>query len=88
MENIILVSKEDLRDAFTEWASQAAKESNDEYFTTPGLANYIGHSEEWVRQRSSKFQRGLTKDFPPFVKRGRKLLFKKSAVDVWLEDRS
>ncbi len=85
MENLVLISKEDLKGAFIEWASEANKANNDEYLTTPGLASYIGHSEEWVRQRSSRFQRGLTKDFPPFTKRGRKLLFKKSDVDAWLE---
>jgi len=87
MENLILISKEDLKDAFSEWAAQNQPLTDDELLTSDGLAKYLGYSTEWVRQRSSKVNRGLSKDFPPYLKRGRKLLFRKSDVDKWLEGR-
>lgn len=87
MENLILLSKDDLRSVFKEWAAEVAPEKDDELLTTEGLAQYLGYSVEWVRQSSSKVKRGKTSDFPPFFKRGRKLLFRKSDVDSWIEGR-
>jgi len=87
MNKLILLNEEDLEDLFKKWVTEAQSNSSDELLTTSGLAAYLGYSEEWVRQNSSKVKRGLKADFPPYFKRGRKLLFKKSDVDQWLEGR-
>ena len=86
--DIVLINRDDLEDLFKKYVAEAQSNSNDELLTTSGLAHYLGYSEEWVRKNSSKVKRGLKADFPPFFKRGRKLLFKKSVVDQWLEGRS
>ena len=86
MENIIMLQREDLEKLFKKWSAEAQSSAEDELLTSDGLAVYLGYSIEWVRQGSSKVKRGIKTDFPPFFKRGRKLLFKKSNVDKWLED--
>ena len=85
MENLILLTKEDLEESFKKWASELQPPKDDELLTSDGLAEYLGYSTEWVRQSSSRVKRGLKTDFPPFFKRGRKLLFRKSSVDAWIE---
>ena len=87
MENLILVQKDDLEDLFKKWASESQSSPDDELLTSDGLADYLGYSTEWVRQSTSRVKRGLKTDFPKFFKRGRKLLFRKSDVDAWIEGR-
>lgn len=85
MENIILIQKDDLEDLFKKWASEVHSSPDDELLTSHGLADYLGYSHDWVLRASSRVKRGLGQDFPPFHRRGRKLLFRKSEVDRWLE---
>ena len=87
MENIIMLQREDLEELFKKWASEAQSSPEDELLTSDGLAAYLGYSTEWVRQSTSRVKRGLKSDFPIFFKRGRKLLFRKSDVDAWIEGR-
>lgn len=77
---------EDLEDLFKKWAQEATlPEKDDELLTSHGLAEYIGYSYDWVMRASSRVNQGKEVDFPPIHRRGRKLLFRKSDVDKWLD---
>ena len=82
-----MLQREDLEQLFKKWSAEIQSTSDDEYMTSDGLAAYLGYSVEWVRQSTSRVKRGLKSDFPPYFKRGRKLLFRKSDVDMWIEGR-
>ena len=80
-----MLNREDLEELFKRWAAETQSSGDDELLTSDGLAAYLGYSTEWVRQSTSRVKRGLKTDFPKFFKRGRKLLFRKSDVDAWIE---
>lgn len=86
--NLILIDKDDLKDAIREIIREVnPTNTDDEILTSHGLAAYLGYSYDWVLQSASKVKRGKDIDFPPIHRRGRKLLFRKSEVDSWLEGR-
>ena len=87
MENIILFTRDDLKGAIREVIQEMNSNPDDELLTSHGLADYLGYSHDWVLRASSRIKRGLQQDFPPIHRRGRKLLFRKSEVDKWLDVR-
>jgi len=87
MEQLVLISKADLKEVFQEWAREIQNPDGDELMTSAGMAEYTQHSIHWVLYNSSRAKRGHVVDFPPIHRSGRKLLFRKSEVDKWLEGR-
>jgi hypothetical protein len=54
MENIFLLSMDDLKDAFREVIQEMNPNPDDELLTSQGLAEYLGYSIDWVMRASSR----------------------------------
>ncbi len=57
--------------------SNSNKPSDDVIFDVKGLAAYLHVDENWIYQRTRKHE-------IPFIKKGKYCLFRKSAIDIWL----
>lgn len=53
------------------------KRDNDTILDVKSLASYLHVNENWIYQRTRKHE-------IPFIKKGKYLLFRKSAIDAWL----
>ncbi|MGD0275801.1 MAG: helix-turn-helix domain-containing protein [Syntrophales bacterium] len=51
----------------------------DMIFDVKGLASYLHVNENWIYQRTRKQE-------IPYIKKGKYCLFKKSAIDAWLNE--
>jgi excisionase family DNA binding protein len=52
--------------------------STDEIFDVKGICNYLKVSDKWIYERTH------LKEIP-YIKKGGKLMFRKSAIDKWLD---
>ena len=85
MQDVILISRQDLKAAFIEWSAIQSKPQSTNWLTVQDLAQYLGYSKHWVYQKLSRKNRLLTTDLPPYHRRGKRILFNQSEVDAWLK---
>lgn len=85
MQDLVLISKQDLIDAVRDLIAQNEPKPARDWMGVPGLSERTGYSTHTIYRELSKKNQGLPYKLPPDYRRGRKVLFKTSEVDAWLE---
>ncbi|MFO7971373.1 MAG: hypothetical protein R6U40_06460 [Desulfobacterales bacterium] len=89
MQDIILVNRQDLEEAFRKVASELARDLSpraEEFITPEYLSTLIPYSIHWIYRESSKQRRTGKSMLPPIHRRGRKIVFLRSEVEEWITD--